>query len=153
MPNIAAVLKAEISRVARRELKAETDSLRKATATYRREIAALKKRVAALEKQVRRGARAAKPEVQTTGESEGRQLRFSATRLTSQRERLGLSAAAFARLLGVSSLTVHNWESGKSRPRRAQLEAIAAARKLGKREATARLEALSSPPARARKRA
>ena len=141
MPNIAAVLKAEISRVARKELKAETDSLRKATATYRREIAALKKRVAALEKQARRGGRVTRVQAETSGEAEGRQLRFSATRFAAQRKKLGLSAAAFARLIGVSSLSVYNWESGKTRPQRPQLEAIAAARKLGKREVRERLEA------------
>ena len=142
MPNIAAVLKAEISRVARNELRAETDSLKKATTTYRREIAALKKRVAALEKQVKRGGRAARVVNEPSEESDGRQLRFSAARLAAQRKKLGLSAAAFARLIGVSSLSVYNWESGKTRPQRPQLEAIAAARKLGKREALVRLEEL-----------
>lgn len=141
MPNIASVLKAEISRVARKELRAETDSLKKAATTYRREIAALKKRVAALEKQMKRGGRATRVQAETCGEAEGRQLRFSATRLAAQRRKLGLSAADFARLLGVSALSVYKWEGGKSRPRRAQLEAIAATRGLGKREALARLEA------------
>lgn len=154
MPNIASVLKAEISRVARKELRAETDSLKKATATYRREIAALKKRIAVLEKQVKRGPRAAPKREDQGWEGEERQLRFSATRLAAQRKRLGLSAADFARLLGVSALSVYNWEGGKTRPQRPQLEAIAAARKLGKREALARLEELNSAPAaRPRKRA
>lgn len=141
MANIAAALKAGISRVARKELRAETDSLRKATTTYRREIAALKKRIAALENQVKRGARAALRKEEGDGEVEGRQLRFSAVRLAAQRKRLGLSAADFARVLGVSALSVYNWEGGKTRPQRSQLEAIAAARGLGKREVQARLEA------------
>lgn len=154
MPNIASALKAEISRVARKELRAETDSLKKATTTYRREIAALKKRVAALEKQARRGTRPARVVNEPSEESDGRQLRFSASRLAAQRKRLGLSAADFARLLGVSALTIYNWEGGKTRPQRPQLEAIAAARKLGKREVMARLEELNSAPAaRTRKQA
>jgi hypothetical protein len=36
---------------------------------------------------------------------------------------------------------VYHWETGKSRPRAAQLAAIAAVRKLGKREVAARLAA------------
>jgi DNA-binding transcriptional regulator YiaG len=144
MPNIASVLKAEIARVARKELRAETDSLKKATATYRREIAALKKRVAALEKQVKRGGRATRVQAETSGEAEGRQLRFSATRFAAQRKKLGISAASFATLLGVSPISVYKWEGGKARPRRAQLEAISAARKLGKREVQERLEAVSA---------
>lgn len=144
MPDIASALKAEISRVARKALRAETDSLRKSAATYRREIAGLKKRVAALEKQVKRGARAAPKKEDAGGEGEERQLRFSAARLAAQRKKLGLSAADFARLLGVSALSVYKWEGGKTRPQRPQLVAIAAARGLGKREARERLEALAA---------
>jgi DNA-binding transcriptional regulator YiaG len=46
-------------------------------------------------------------------------------------------------LVGVSAQTVYNWEAGKSRPRQQQLAAIAAIRKLGKREAQARLASLT----------
>lgn len=144
MPNIASVLKAEISRIARKELRAETESLKKATATYRREIAALKKRIAVLERQVKRGPRAAPKSEDLGGEGEARQLRFSATRLAAQRKRLGLSAADLARLLGVSALSVYNWEGGKTRPQRPQLEKIAAVRKLGKREVRQQLESLAA---------
>lgn len=144
MPNIASALKAEIARVARKELRAETDSLRKATTTYRREIASLKKRIAALEKQLKRGGRATRVQAESSGEAEGRQLRFSATRFAAQRKKLGISAASFAALLGVSPISVYKWESGKTRPQRAQLEAIAAARGLGKREAQERLKALAA---------
>lgn len=142
MPNIANVLKAEIARVARKELRADTDSLRKAVVLYRHEIAALKKRLAQVEKDLKRSGKsrsgpdtAARIPAQPTG----RNLRFSATRFAAQRNKLGLSAADFAKLLGVSSLSIYNWESGKTRPRQAQLEAIAAARSLGKREALTRL--------------
>ena len=45
-----------------------------------------------------------------------------------------------ARLLGVSGVTLYKWEGGEVRPRRAQLEAIAAVRGIGKRVALARLE-------------
>jgi len=62
MPNIASILKAEISRVARKEIRAATDSLKKQSTQYRSQIAALKRQVADLEKLLRkpsRGARAA----------------------------------------------------------------------------------------------
>jgi len=42
MPNIAALLKSEISRLSRREIRKEVQPLRKAAAAHRREIAALK---------------------------------------------------------------------------------------------------------------
>jgi DNA-binding transcriptional regulator YiaG len=50
-----------------------------------------------------------------------------------------LSAADFSKLLGVSALSIYKWESGKTRPRQAQLAKIAAVRPMGKREAFAKL--------------
>jgi len=55
------------------------------------------------------------------------------------RSRLDLSAADFGRLLNVGAQTIYNWETEKTKPRPAQLPAIAALRKIGKREARARL--------------
>ena len=140
MPNIATALKAEISRVARKEIRAETEALKKAASAARSEIAALKKEVRELSRALkvaqRQAAKAAPAPTTPKGEQEGgKAIRFSATRLAAQRERLGLSVANMAKLIGVSSVTLYKWESGQARPRRAQLEAIARVRGLGKREA------------------
>lgn len=142
MPNIGTVLKQEIARVARKEQRGELQQLKKTVAQYRGQIAQLKRRLQVLEQQVRRQARgggraAAVPE----DDEGGPQLRFSAKGLAAQRKRLGLSAAAVAKILGVSALSVYKWESGKTRPRARQLEAIAGLRKMGKREAMTRLAA------------
>lgn len=146
MPNLANVLKAEIARIARKELRGDLDTLKKASASYRREIAALKRRNADLERQLKKTVRgASRPEPKTDANGgDDRQLRFSPTRLASQRKKLGLSAASFAKLIGVSGVSVYKWENGQSRPRRAQLEAIASVRGLGKRAAMERLEQLSA---------
>ncbi|MGZ5180351.1 MAG: helix-turn-helix domain-containing protein [Ramlibacter sp.] len=145
MPNIGSVLKSEIQRVARKELRAETQQLKKTVAQYRGQIAELKRRLQALEQQVRRQARGSGRAAATVSDEgaddDSPALRFSAKGLAAQRKRLGLSAAAVAKLLGVSALSVYKWESGKTRPRARQLEAIASLRKLGKREAMARLAA------------
>jgi DNA-binding transcriptional regulator YiaG len=139
MPNIGTILKSEISRVARKELRGETQALKKSVSQYRSQIADLKRRMRALELQVKR---AGKGKVEAAApESPAGSLRFSAKGLAAQRRRLGLSAAAVARLLGVSALSVYKWESGKTRPRARQIEAIAALRGMGKREALQRLEA------------
>jgi len=149
MPNLAATLKDEIARVARREVRAEVQALKKASATYRHEIAALKKRVQSLEAETKRRTRTSATGLRRVEGDSDRQLRFSATRLAGLRAKLGLSAAKFALLAGVSPISVYKWESGKARPRRAQLEAIATVRGLGKRETAARLEALGETAKRA----
>jgi DNA-binding transcriptional regulator YiaG len=143
MPNIAAVLKDEIARIARKEARAQTAEFKKASAQYRAHIAALRRRIEDLERQVKRagkvaarGADPAEDDDQTTAR------RFSATRLAAQRSKLGLSAADFAALIGVSGQSVYKWEHGEARPRARQLEAIAALRGIGKREAAARLAQL-----------
>lgn len=149
MPNIAAVLKGEIARIARKEVRAQTEEFRKASTQYRGHIAALRRRIDELERQVKRvgksAARAA-PAASPADDDEGgpgSQRRFSATRLAAQRAKLGLSAADFAALLGVSGQSVYKWEHGEARPRARQLEAIAALRGIGKREAAERLAQLA----------
>jgi len=138
MPNIGSVLKSEISRVSRKEVRSETQALKKSIAQYRSQIADLKRRMQALEQQFKRAGKAG-AEAPAPGEPAG-SLRFSAKGLAAQRRRLGLSAASVARLLGVSALSVYKWESGKTRPRARQIEAIAALRGMGKREAAQRLQ-------------
>jgi DNA-binding transcriptional regulator YiaG len=144
MPNIAVVLKGEIARVARKEIRAQTQDFKKASSQYRSQIAALRRRVETLERQLRRVGKAAPARAVPDDDEEGGQhLRFSAKRFAAQRSKLGLSAADFATLLGVSGQSVYKWELGKARPRAAQLAAIASLRGIGKREAAARLEALA----------
>lgn len=146
MPNIASVLKEEIARVARKELKGDNLKLKKSSAQYRSEIAALKRRLQALEQQVAKLSRAARRTAPAAAAAEegdaATKLRFSAKGLKTQRQRLGLSAADVAALLGVSGQSIYKWEDGKTRPRASQLPAIATLRGLSKREAAARLEAL-----------
>lgn len=143
MPNIASVLKEEIVRLARKELRANTESLKKAVSTYRSEIAALKRRVEQLERQQKQTSkRIPAPTTLEDAGSEGLH-RWRAAGFAQHRRRLGLSAADCGKLLGVSGLTVYKWEGGQARPRAKYLPAISALRTLGKREATARLAALS----------
>jgi DNA-binding transcriptional regulator YiaG len=144
MPNISTVFRQEISRVARKELRGETQALRKAVTQYRTQLAGLKRRLQALETQVARlGKSTTRPGAAEASEDESSPIRYSAKGLAAHRRRLGLSAADMAKLLGVSALSVYKWESGKTRPRARQIEAIAALRGIGKREALERLNVAS----------
>ena len=142
MPNIASILKSEIARVARKEIRAEVESLKKSSGNYRTEIAALKRRVQSLEREL---SSAAKPKPSFPTEPSGDPTSpstFSAKALAAQRARLGISADECGRLLGSSGQAVYKWEAGKSRPRAKYLAAISALRNLGKKEAAAALASL-----------
>ncbi len=141
MPNIAVILRQEILRLARREARSQTRGLRKAAAQWRRDIAELKRQASKLQADVARLERQAPKDVLpkvTAADAEG--VRFKAQGVTAQRKRLGLSAANYGRLVGVTAHTIYKWEHGAARPRKRQLAALASLRSLGKREARARLE-------------
>ncbi len=141
MPNIASALKSEISRIARKEVKAEVLSLRKAATSHRKEIALLKQRAQSLEKMLgqlgRANAKSATPAPVSAGEETGGAQRFSARGLLTHRKRLGLSASEVGVLIGTSGQSIYNWEQGKARPSASHMAAIAALRTLGKKEAAA----------------
>jgi len=142
MSNFAAVLKEEIARVARKEIRHATSSLKKSSTTHRSEIAALKRRVLELERQLRRVRRGGQssPPAAANEDSVSPGTRFSAKSMASQRRRLGLSAADCGLLIGASAQSVYNWEEGKARPRAQHLPAIFALRNLGRRQANEILE-------------
>jgi hypothetical protein len=101
MPNIASILKAEISRVARKEVRTEVETLKKASAAYRASIAELRRQVGALEKELRRVAKGATRPAATAADPSDEEVatkhRFSASRLAAHRSKLGLSAASYGR--------------------------------------------------------
>jgi DNA-binding transcriptional regulator YiaG len=146
MSTLAVALKDEIRRLARKEIKLQTAATVRAVARYRREIAQLKRLLRDQEKRVAGlTSGAARPVAQETSDDENGGVRFSARSAKAQRRRTGLSAADYARLVGVSPLTIYNWEHGKSRPRKQQLAALVALRGIGKREALAKLQQAKAP--------
>ena len=145
MPNIASALKEEITRLARKEARAHVEALKKASNQYRRDIAELKRQVAKLAQHATRADKvAARATANTTTEAQSVKVRFVPKGLRSQRARLGLSAAEYAKLAGVTQQSIYNWESGTTRPRAEQIPRLASLRALGIREARARLDAIGS---------
>lgn len=151
MPNIAAMLKDEISRLSRKEIRRQMLPVRRASTAHRKHIATLKREVSRLERLVASLSRRAPAAAAAAadGDGEGSGPRFQARGLVSLRKRLALSAAELAKLVGVSAQSVYNWEHRKASPRRSQIAQIAQLRGLGKKEARARLEgAAGSAPAK-----
>jgi DNA-binding transcriptional regulator YiaG len=144
MANLAAVLKDEIARLARKEIRRETETLKKASAQHRRDIAALKRQVGTLEQTVALLEGKVLNDIPVaTEKDEGAQVRFTAKGLRSQRKRLGFSASDYAQLVGVAAQSIYNWERETSRPRNEQIAVLAALRGMGKKEALARLRQLA----------
>jgi DNA-binding transcriptional regulator YiaG len=143
MPDVAAVLKEEITRLARKEMKQQVGPLRKTIAEQRRTIAALRRQVAALarnqaflqQQETRRLAEAPKA-------SAANGVRFSAKGVKADRKRVGLSAQNYGLLVGVTGQTIYHWESGTSKPGAKALAGWATVRGIGKREAARRLALL-----------
>jgi len=143
MSELTKVLRTEICRVAKKEARGLVEPVRKSSSAAKRELVALKRRVAGLEralsilkKSTRNPAAAFKPV------GPARAIRFTARGVRAQRDRLGMSAEDFGKLLGVSSQAIYNWEHGAARPRTALLDRLAVVRAIGKREARARLRSL-----------
>lgn len=151
MPNIAVAFRQEITRLARREIRSQTQGLRKASAQFRRDIAGLKRHASKLKSEIsgleRRIGKNVAPD---TGEADSAKVRFTAKGVIAQRRGLGVSAADYGKLIGVTAHTIYKWEHGTSRPRRAQLSAFAALRRMGKTEAHARLEQMRAKAPRKR---
>ena len=153
MPNFVTAIKDEIRRLAKREIKVDTSSTKGAVAQFRRDIAQMKRELRAQAKEIaflkaQERKRLGQPQPADEDVLEG--VRFSARSAKAQRQRLGLSQQDYARLVGVSSMTIYNWESGNSRPRSEQLAALVAVRGIGKREAMAKLEAMEKTPRKPR---
>lgn len=142
MANLNSILKAEMSRLARKEIRAVMDPLRTASAAHRKEIAELKRQVASLQRELKGLSRPSRMSP-ATGEASTGSTRFSAKGLKSMRARLGISAAEFGLLIGASGQSVYNWETGKAVPRAAQQAGLAGLRGVGKREAAKRLASLN----------
>jgi len=146
MPDIAKILKNEISRIARRETKKATapsrgpaQRLRRAAAELRRKVAVLEKELASLRKTVDT-LRKTQP---TAAAETADKARITAKGVRSLRRRLRLTGQDFAKLLGVTGQVVYRWEkaTGPLRVRRKTKAAILAIRDIGAREARRRVGA------------
>ena len=144
MPNLQSLLRQEIQRLARREVRSELAATKKAVAHHRREIAELKRRNTALEQTVSylQSHESTRMKARPLNAEPPKGTRFSVRSMQSQRKKSGLSQEDYAGLVGVSSSTIYNWESGSTKPSGKHLATLVSLRGIGKREATKRMELL-----------
>ena len=125
MSSIMKELKAEISRLARKEIKKEMAPVQRVSATrrsliadLRRQIGALQRDVADLRRALERGGAVALPARSAAGASgaDGRKgFWITGKGVRKLRQRLGLTQTRFAQLANVSGQTVVNWEGTKGK--------------------------------------
>lgn len=142
MPNFAVLLKQEISRLSRKEVRAAVDPLKKVVASLRHDVAALKRERVQLQRELaatRKQAGAPAEENAAAGAA-GPAGRITAAGIRTLRKRIGLSAEQFGQLVEASGQSVYKWERGVT-PRKAQLARIIPLRNVGKKEALAMLQA------------
>jgi hypothetical protein len=145
MSSFAAALKAELRRQAAREsrrtvrtlrrLQKQVKDLRLINRAQSTGLGALKRRFERLKSRVAK-ARAGMGR-RLSGGLPGRPL--TPESIQRLRERLGVSRAAFAKLLGVSSGSIFGWEKGRTVPRGSSRARLSQVRKMGLRAARARV--------------
>ena len=144
MAKLAEVLRGEIIRISRRETRIATAGIREAKIRLGKTVADLKRKIAKLQGEnkwlvtAERKRLAQKPQIAPEASKKARLTSKGIRRL---RRRLGLSQAAFAKLLGASTQTVHMWETkeGPLRLRGNTLAAVLSAREMGAREVKRRI--------------
>jgi DNA-binding transcriptional regulator YiaG len=147
MANIAQVLKEEIRRLARKEIRSQTSKLKKDVVRVKKVNVALRRIVSQLQRdnELLMNSEKRRQGLPTVAPEEVKAARVTAKGIRSMRRKLGLSQAEFAKLVKVSSVAVGIWEKkgkGALRMKDKTRTALLALRGVGAREARRRLELL-----------
>ena len=160
MAKFETIIKSEIVRLAKREVRKTTvplgrdvRSLKSVVSQLRKSVSTLQRIAASQQKELEKGKKpleAAPEEVQVS--------RFSPRLIRSLRSHLGITQKELAVLTDVTVGAVHQWENGQFKPSMKKKAAMVALRKLGRREVRKLLEdkaaqkAEKKAPSRRRKR-
>ncbi len=149
MPNIGKVLREEIARLAKRQVRTELSSLKRDNVRLKKSVAELRRQIATLSRASRELVKKVTPVMETREIEDATKsadtLRPTSKSLKRLRARLGLTQAQFGQLLGVSGQAVVQWASkeGRVRMRATTLSALARIKDMGKREAWRRLQGMA----------
>jgi hypothetical protein len=135
--NLASALRAEVRRLAAKELRKALRPL----GTVQKQIRKLRTVSRTQKKSIRaieRGFDRLQSRVGTRGGRRGRGG-LSPEAIRSLRSQLGMSRAAFAKLVGVSPGSIFGWETGRTIPRGRSMTRVVEVKKMGVRKARARL--------------
>lgn len=140
MSNVMKELKAEIARLARKEVKVELVPVKRVVIAQRGLIAGLRRQIDAMQKELaalKKALPAPDKAVLAKTEPAGR-FWITGKGVKTLRKRLGLTQAQFGKLVGVSVVTVVKWEAHKGKTPirlKAAIARLQAIRKMGKKQA------------------
>lgn len=129
-------IREEIVRLARRETRKLTEPLREEVKRLKKRTVEQKALIGALERKLDGMQASSRLKEKTAQAASGAvKGRLSPRLIRVLRKRLKLSQQQFAKLLGVSAITIGNWEKGKSAPRPELKAKVLSLRGMGRREA------------------
>jgi DNA-binding transcriptional regulator YiaG len=134
MAKIEVIIKSEIMRLAKREVRAVFRPLKREVWEMRTKVSNLSKGMASLNRVTKElHLEEVKPKLEATPE-EIKASRLTPERIQGLRKKLGISQRELGILIGSSTGAVLSWEKGKFRPMGEKKAALVAVRKLKKRE-------------------
>jgi DNA-binding transcriptional regulator YiaG len=134
MPKIEGVIKLEIVRLTKRELRLAFLPLKRELRQMSLRLSGLSKGIGSLNRLAKdMGFEEAEPKLEATPE-EVKASRLTAERISRLRRKLGLSQRELGILSGATTGAVLSWEKGKFKPRCDKKAALLALRKLKKRD-------------------
>jgi DNA-binding transcriptional regulator YiaG len=136
MGKLEGIVKEEIIRLAKREIKMKFIPLRRDVRSLKITASQLRKSVLTLQRFVNQQERQIGPKpVAEVMPEDMKKARFSPRLIKSLRKDLGVSQRDLAKLAGVTVGAVFKWEKGKFEPRDDKRKILIGLRKLGRREA------------------
>ena len=141
MGKLEGMIRDEILRLARREMRKSFVPLRRDVRSMKGIVSQLRKSVLNLERfKSQEEKQLAQKAVSEVSEEEIRKARFSPRLIRSLRKKLRVTQKELAVLAGVSVGAVHQWEGGKSEPRAVKKARLVALRSLARRDVKKLLE-------------
>lgn len=144
MPDFAGVMKEEITRLARKECRAQLEPVLEKLTTLRRRIASQRQDLAELTRElsgiVKKLGIEEKDYVQPVAMEIAERSRIGKNTVAILRKKLGLSRRQLGLLVGVNANSIYLWENGKTSPRKAAKAKIVALKSVGKRALNKMLE-------------
>ena len=152
MAKLESIIKSEIQRLAKHEVRSVYRPLRKEVWGLRLKLSNLIKNFTVLDRMAKEASKgkSTEPKLEATPE-EVKASRLTPERIRGLRKRLGISMRELGVLVGATTGAVLSWEKGKFKPQGEKKAALVALRKMRKRDVRKMLTEKEEPKAKAKR--